>query len=387
MSSIPGPNSHPAVVITQVRSPLSTLYYPNLTPKAGEIRIRVEWTASSPLELHQADGGLLIQPPHIIGSSAAGTVMEVGPSSSPTNSNSSNNRFEVGDKVFGYSFKTTPERCGQVYITAASHQYGKVPAGMSLAAVATVPANLVTVFRAAHADLGLDLPWPKPKGWEPAQKDDPILIWGAAGSVGMYAIQVFRHWGYENLIAVASSKHHEVLRGMGAKVAYDYNEHGVVGRVSEYASRTNGKSDGPKVPYIFDCIGSLEGTLRPLAEIAEKGTKAAILLPVIVKDATATDVPEYELDVTKTLPGKWAEGVELNGVRAHFWEETSGLKDRFMGEIMPTLLEEGIVQANKQRIVEGETMLERAQTALDLLREKAPSGERLVWRVADDEWL
>jgi hypothetical protein len=34
------------------------------------------------------------------------------------------------------------------------------------------------------------------------------------------------------------------------------------------------------------------------------------------------------------------------------------------------------------RVVEGATVLERAQNALDLLRERAVSGERLVWRVS-----
>ena len=47
------------------------------------------------------------------------------------------------------------------------------------------------------------------------------------------------------------------------------------------------------------------------------------------------------------------------------------------------MLAQGIIKPNKQRIVEGATLLARAQAALDLLRRRAPSGERLVWRVAD----
>lgn len=35
-------------------------------------------------------------------------------------------------------------------------------------------------------------------------------------------------------------------------------------------------------------------------------------------------------------------------------------------------------------MVEGKTLLDRAQKALDLLRDQAVSGEKLVWRVADD---
>jgi hypothetical protein len=52
---------------------------------------------------------------------------------------------------------------------------------------------------------------------------------------------------------------------------------------------------------------------------------------------------------------------------------------------MPTLLAKGIVRPNKFRIVEGATLLERAQNALDALRRKETSGERLIWRIADSE--
>lgn len=59
------------------------------------------------------------------------------------------------------------------------------------------------------------------------------------------------------------------------------------------------------------------------------------------------------------------------------------LRDRLQPEIMPALLAAGVVEPNKQRVVEGATMVERAQNALALLRNKAVSGERLVWRVAE----
>jgi hypothetical protein len=49
---------------------------------------------------------------------------------------------------------------------------------------------------------------------------------------------------------------------------------------------------------------------------------------------------------------------------------------------MLTLLAEGIVKPNRYRVIEGETLLERAQIALDTLRRKEVSGERLVWRVS-----
>lgn len=51
---------------------------------------------------------------------------------------------------------------------------------------------------------------------------------------------------------------------------------------------------------------------------------------------------------------------------------------------MPAMLKAGIVQPQKQRIVEGATLLERAQKAMDMLRRKEASMERLVWRVSEE---
>lgn len=51
--------------------------------------------------------------------------------------------------------------------------------------------------------------------------------------------------------------------------------------------------------------------------------------------------------------------------------------------MMPSMLKEGIVKPNAQKIIEGETLLARAQNAMDTLRKKEVSMERLVWRISD----
>jgi len=65
-------------------------------------------------------------------------------------------------------------------------------------------------------------------------------------------------------------------------------------------------------------------------------------------------------------------------------KQNPAFKEKLQSSLMPTLLEKGIIKPNKVRIVEGKTLLDRAQKALDLLRQKAPSGERLVWRVSEE---
>ena len=82
--------THPAVVTTAIHAPLEILQVPTITPDTGEVRVRVEWTASTPLDLHQADGGLLVKHPQVLGDGIAGTVVEVGPNVQ---------NLSVGDKV------------------------------------------------------------------------------------------------------------------------------------------------------------------------------------------------------------------------------------------------------------------------------------------------
>lgn len=57
------------------------------------------------------------------------------------------------------------------------------------------------------------------------------------------------------------------------------------------------------------------------------------------------------------------------------------MKNHAQPDIVPAFLEQGVVKPNKQRIVEGATLLERATNALRVLRDRAQSGEKLVWRV------
>ena len=81
---------HNAVVTTAARAPLSLTKVPTIQPTDREVLLHVEWTASTPLDLHQADGGFLVKHPLVMGSNPAGTVVEVGPNVK---------NLTVGDKV------------------------------------------------------------------------------------------------------------------------------------------------------------------------------------------------------------------------------------------------------------------------------------------------
>ena len=77
------------------------------------------------------------------------------------------------------------------------------------------------------------------------------------------------------------------------------------------------------------------------------------------------------------------EKVLWSGVRTHFYQENLFFKEHLQATIMPEMLKMGCVKPNRQKIVEGKTMLDRAQRAMDILRRKEVSGEMLVWKVSD----
>lgn len=234
----------------------------------------------------------------------------------------------------------------------------------------TIPTNFVTVFHTCVTDLGIALPWPKSAAYKPANPQTPILIWGGSSSVGQYATQILRYYGHESIIGVASKRQHELLNSLGATQVFDYNAPDIINNLRQLGH----------IPYIVDCIGSQSGSLAPISAIAEAGTKVAIMLPVIVRDATDTVEPIYSMDVSECA--NWADGVEVRGVRTHFYLENKFFAEHLQPEIMPALIEQGAVKPNKVRVVQGKSMLARAQNALDMLRRKEVSGERLVWEVA-----
>ncbi|KAI1127500.1 GroES-like protein [Nemania abortiva] len=361
--------THDGLVLVDTKTPYEVRKFPTVPPKGDEIMVNIKWTASTPLDLHQADGSLLVQHPMRTGSAGAGVVVEVGPDVK---------HFEVGDAVFGFAPPQEPQwSTHQEYSTAPEWAYGKVPEGFSLEEAITVPTNLVTAFNTIATDLKLPTPWPKPAAYRPPGADEHILVWGAASSVGQYTIQVLKYYGYKQIIATASPKHHALIKELGASDVYDYRSPTIVDDLLKGAQG----GEGPAFPLIVDCIGSQEGTLAPISKVAQSGSTVAVMLPVILKHARKDIAPEYSMDATTSV--EWAPGVNVSGVRTHFYYRNEMFREKLQTEIIPALLAQGIVQPNRYRVIEGETLLERAKKALDVMREGV-SGEKLVWRVSNE---
>lgn len=110
-------STHSAVVTTGLKEPLALLKVPTVKPTGEQVRVRVEWTASTPLDLHQNDGGLLVKHPQVLGDGTAGTVVEVGPGVK---------RLRVNDQVFGFTWRKQTEKAHQEYCTTDEWLLAKV---------------------------------------------------------------------------------------------------------------------------------------------------------------------------------------------------------------------------------------------------------------------
>lgn len=135
----------------------------------------------------------------VLGMDFSGVVTEVG---------SDVTRFRAGDSVFGsVSWRHLGAHAEYVAVKESDAVLHK-PAFLSDAEAAAVPfgANAALAFLRDFAAL------------QPGQR---VLIIGASGSVGSWAVQLARHFGAE-VTGVCSARNHELVRELGAHQVVDY---------------------------------------------------------------------------------------------------------------------------------------------------------------------
>jgi NADPH:quinone reductase-like Zn-dependent oxidoreductase len=165
----------------------------------GEILVQVKGAGVGPWDAWVRAGESAVpQPlPLIPGSDVAGIVLAVGADVSG---------MARGDEVFG----ATNSRFTNGYAECALCEAGMLapkPCSLSFVEAASAPVIAVTAWQMLfdHAGLG---------------KGDTVLIHGAAGNVGSYAVQLARQAGLR-IVATASPKHDERLRALGADTIVD----------------------------------------------------------------------------------------------------------------------------------------------------------------------
>jgi len=128
------------------------------------------------------------------GLDVAGTVVEVG---------SAVTRFAAGDEVFGISRGSFAE-----YAVAREDKLARKPVNLTFEQAAVVPVSGITALQALRDAGGI-------------QSGQRVLIIGASGGVGSYAVQLAKAFGAE-VIGVASRPKLDLVRSLGADHVVDY---------------------------------------------------------------------------------------------------------------------------------------------------------------------
>ena len=262
-------------------------------PKRGEVLIRVRATS-----VHRGDSrmrGLDIPGPvthrvlarlvlglwrprkAILGMELAGEIVGVGAGVT---------RFREGDRVFASTAWSGFGAYAELKCMAEDGVIATMPAEVSFEEAAVIPSGGITALGILErARL------------QPGQR---LLVYGAAGSVGTFAVQLGRALGAE-VTGVCSARSLELVRSLGAARVIDRAQEGLAAQCQPY-------------DFVFDAVGKLEGADRR----ALTGTGVFLDVHTASDALRAADAPRL-LRELKTL----IEAGKLKAVidRHHRWEQ------------------------------------------------------------------
>ncbi|MFL5835506.1 MAG: NADP-dependent oxidoreductase [Solirubrobacteraceae bacterium] len=173
---------------------------PAPTPGPGEVLVRVQASSANPVDNSIAAGmlasmGVEYEYPVILGRDYAGVVEQVGPE--VTN-------YAPGDEVFGFLVHANPTARDGTWTerltVSADASIARRPANVDVAAAGAAPLAAITALTAIDA---LDL-----------SQGDTVLIVGATGGVGSFAVQLAARAG-ATVIAPALTDDERFLRDLG----------------------------------------------------------------------------------------------------------------------------------------------------------------------------
>jgi NADPH:quinone reductase-like Zn-dependent oxidoreductase len=203
-------------------------------PGDGEVLVRVRAAVVSGTDWHLLRGlpyvarlvtGLRKPRNRIPGLEVAGTVEAVGKDIES---------LEVGDEVFGWAGGSFTE-----YAAVPENQLLPMPANLTFAQSAAVPISAFTALQGVR--LGRI---------QPGQK---VLITGASGGVGTYAVQIAKLHGAE-VTGVCSGPKMDLVRSLGADHVIDYTEE----HFTQSGERYDVLIDLYGNPSLSDCRRALE---------------------------------------------------------------------------------------------------------------------------------
>jgi NADPH:quinone reductase-like Zn-dependent oxidoreductase len=178
-------------------------------PNEDEVLVKVHATSVNAADWHLLTADIflvrlnagLLKPKHaILGSDVAGRVEALGRNVK---------QFQPGDAVFGNVFAQS-SGCFAEYVTAPESALALKPANLSFDQAAAVPLAAITALQGLR-DRGH------------VRSGQKVLINGASGGVGTFAVQIAKYFGAE-VTAVCSTRNMDTARTHGADHVIDYTK-------------------------------------------------------------------------------------------------------------------------------------------------------------------
>jgi NADPH:quinone reductase-like Zn-dependent oxidoreductase len=225
---------------------------PDPQPKPGEVLIRVKAIGVNFADLLQRMGIYpgTPKPPFVPGFEIAGVVEKIAEAGKPP----VGEPLKTGDAVAAFTrFNAYAE-----WVLVPREQVYRLPSGMPFDDAASIPVNYITAYHSMFAMGNL-------------QPGDRILIHGAAGGVGIAAVQLAKARGLV-IFGTAGPAKQEYLRKIGVDHSIDYTKNNFVDVVKKFAP------DG--IEMVMDAIGGKsfadsERCLGPTGRLVVYGFSAA----------------------------------------------------------------------------------------------------------------
>ena len=185
-------------------------------PAANEVLVKVKAAAVNPLDWHYMRGspyflrlgsGIGKPTDTRLGVDFAGVVAAVGPGVT---------RFKPGDEVFGGRSGAFAE----FVLVPEDRAIALKPESVTFEQAASVPIAAITALQALR-DLGQ------------VEPGDKVLINGASGGVGTFAVQIAKALGAE-VHGVCSTRNVEMVRSLGADHVFDYKQENYTESTNRY---------------------------------------------------------------------------------------------------------------------------------------------------------
>ncbi len=218
-----------AIVCTRYGPPdvLQLRDVPKPEPAEGQVLVKVRAASANALDYRRfemtslvgrlMDAALFKSTGEVLGADIAGCVEAVGENVT---------EFRTGDEVFGVS-------AGSVggfaeYVCAAEKHLVPKPANTSFEAAAAVPVAALTALQGLR-DTGQ------------IQREQEVLVYGASGGVGTFAVQLAKAFGAQ-VTAACSTRNLDMVHSIGADHVIDYT-----------------RDDFARRPQRFDLIAAVNG--------------------------------------------------------------------------------------------------------------------------------